>query len=47
VAAKRQSAADLEAEKRFWGPVSVRVDGSGRLYVAEHSRHRIQIYERV
>jgi hypothetical protein len=25
----------------------VRVDGTGRLYVAEHSRHRIQIYERV
>jgi DNA-binding beta-propeller fold protein YncE len=47
VAAKRQSAADLEAEKRFWGAVSVRVDSTGRLYVVEHSRHRIQIYERV
>lgn len=47
VAAKRQVAADLEAEKRFLGAVSVRVDGTGRLYVAEHSRHRIQIYERV
>jgi hypothetical protein len=46
VAAKRQSAADLEAEKRFWGAVSVRIDGTGRLYVAEHSRHRIQVYER-
>jgi DNA-binding beta-propeller fold protein YncE len=46
VAAKRQIAADLEAEKRFWGPVSVRVDNTGRLYVTEHSRHRIQIYER-
>ena len=46
VAAKRQSAADLEAEKRFWGAVSVRVDDAGRLYVVEHSRHRIQIYER-
>lgn len=46
VAAKRQSAADLEEEKRFWGAVSVRVDATGRLYVAEHSRHRIQIYER-
>jgi DNA-binding beta-propeller fold protein YncE len=46
VAAKRQRAADLEAEKRFWGAVSVRVDDTGRLYVAEHSRHRIQIYER-
>jgi DNA-binding beta-propeller fold protein YncE len=47
VAAKRQTAADLEAEKHFWGPVSVRVDHAGRLYIAEHSRHRIQIYERV
>jgi DNA-binding beta-propeller fold protein YncE len=47
VVAKRQGATDLEAEKHFWGPVSVRVDGTGRLYVAEHSRHRIQIYERV
>jgi len=47
VATKRQHAADLEAEKRFWGPVSVRVDDTGRLYVAEHSRHRVQIYERV
>ena len=46
VAAKRQSAADLEAEKRFWGAVSVRVDEADRLYVVEHSRHRIQIYER-
>jgi len=47
VVAKRQSAADLEAEKCFWGPVSVRVDSAGRLYVVEHSRHRIQIYQRV
>jgi DNA-binding beta-propeller fold protein YncE len=47
VAAKRRIATDLEAEKRFWGAVSVRVDGTGRLYMAEHSRHRIQIYERV
>jgi DNA-binding beta-propeller fold protein YncE len=46
VAAKRQQAADLGTEKRFWGAVSVRVDGAGRLYVVEHSRHRIQVYER-
>jgi sugar lactone lactonase YvrE len=46
VAAERQGAANLEAEKRFWGAVSVRVDGAGRLYVTEHSRHRVQIYER-
>jgi DNA-binding beta-propeller fold protein YncE len=47
VVARRQSAADLEIEKRFWGAVSVRVDDTGRLYVAEHSRHRVQVYERV
>jgi DNA-binding beta-propeller fold protein YncE len=47
VVAKRQHAADLAAEKHFWGAVSVRVDDTGRLYIAEHSRHRIQIYERV
>jgi DNA-binding beta-propeller fold protein YncE len=47
VSVKRQHAADLAAERRFWGPVSVRVDGAGRLYVAEHSRHRVQIYERI
>jgi DNA-binding beta-propeller fold protein YncE len=46
VAAKRQQAADLGAEKHLWGAVSVRLDGAGRLYVVEHSRHRIQVYER-
>jgi DNA-binding beta-propeller fold protein YncE len=46
VAAKRKMATGLEAEKRFWGAVSVRVDDMSRLYVAEHSRHRIQVYER-
>jgi DNA-binding beta-propeller fold protein YncE len=47
VAAKRQQVSHLEVEKRFWGAVSVRVDNADRLYVAEHSRHRLQIYERV
>lgn len=47
VAAKRQLAADLTPEKYFWGAVSVRTDAAGRLYVAEHSRHRVQIYQRV
>lgn len=45
VVAKRHSAANLEQEKRFWGAVSVRVDHAGRLYVTEHSRHRVQIYQ--
>jgi DNA-binding beta-propeller fold protein YncE len=31
-------------EKLFWGPVSVKVDDQGRLYVVESCRHRIQIY---
>jgi DNA-binding beta-propeller fold protein YncE len=46
VVALREVAADLEPEKRFWGVVSVRLDGEGRLYTVEHSRHRVQIYER-
>ena len=33
-------------EKYFWAPVSVKLDGEGRLYVTESNRHRIQIYKR-
>jgi SAM-dependent methyltransferase len=47
IAEKRQLAPDLTREKHFWGAVSVRSDAAGRLYVAEHSRHRVQIYERL
>ena len=32
-------------EALFWGPVSVKLDDEERLYVTEHSRSRIQIYE--
>ena len=31
-------------EKFFWGPTSVKLDSSGRLYVTESNRHRIQVY---
>jgi DNA-binding beta-propeller fold protein YncE len=31
-------------EKLFWGPISVKVDDEGRLYVVESCRHRIQVY---
>ena len=31
-------------EKYFWSPMSVTLDGAGRLYVIESNRHRIQIY---
>ena len=34
-----------QSETIFWGPVSVKIDSEDRLYVTEHSRHRIQIYE--
>ena len=34
-----------QTEHIFWGPVSVKIDRDQRLYVTEHSRHRIQIYE--
>ena len=33
-------------EKYFWAPVSVKLDGEGRLYVTESNRHRIQVYQR-
>ena len=33
-------------EKYFWSPMSVKLEASGRLYVTESNRHRIQVYER-
>ena len=34
-----------QSEPIFWGPVSVKIDSSDRLFVTEHSRHRIQVFE--
>ena len=34
-----------QSEPIFWGPVSVKIDSNDRLYVTEHSRHRIQIFQ--
>ena len=31
-------------EKLFWGPIAVKLDAQGRLYVVESCRHRIQVY---
>jgi sugar lactone lactonase YvrE len=36
----------LEPQKRFHGPVSVRVDDQLRMYVADCGPHRIQIYQK-
>ena len=33
-------------EKRFWAPVSVKLDDAGRLLVTDRNRHRIQVYQR-
>ena len=35
-----------QTEPYFWGPVSVRLDAEGRLFVVEANRHRIQVYRR-
>lgn len=35
-----------QTEPYFWGPVSVKLDRRGWLYVTETNRHRIQIYQR-
>ncbi len=31
-------------EKYFWSPMSVKLDGKGRLFVTESNRHRVQVY---
>ncbi len=33
-------------EKYFWGPMSVKLDDEGRVYVTDGNRHRIQVYKR-
>lgn len=35
-----------QTEPYFWGPVSVSLDGRGRLYVTETNRHRFQVYQK-
>jgi len=35
-----------QTEPYFWGPVSVSLDGQGRLYVTETNRHRFQVYQK-
>ncbi len=36
----------LEPQKRFHGPVSIQVDASFRMYVADCGPHRIQVYQK-
>ena len=36
-----------QTEPYFWGPVSVKLDRGGRLYVTEPPRHRFQVYQQL
>ena len=36
----------VEPEKLLRNPMSVRVDGDGRMYVVDYSCHRIQVYKK-
>ena len=33
-------------EKYFWAPMSIKIDSSGKLYITESNRHRIQIFQK-
>jgi DNA-binding beta-propeller fold protein YncE len=35
-----------QTEPYFWGPVSVKLDNQGQIYVTEANRHRFQIYRK-
>jgi len=35
-----------QTEPYFWGPVSVKVDTQGQIYVTEANRHRLQVYRK-
>ena len=38
--------ANLEPQKRFRGPKSVRLDDQGRMYVPDYGAYRVQIYQK-
>jgi sugar lactone lactonase YvrE len=42
----REMASDLEAQKRFRNPRSVRLDDQARMYVPDFGSFRIQIYQK-
>jgi len=35
---------DMDVEKRFWGPITVKFDADGRILILDSCRYRIQIY---
>jgi sugar lactone lactonase YvrE len=44
---ERQVAQNLEEEKKFWAPISVKVDDKGRIFIVESARQRIQVYRKI
>ena len=38
---------NIEPKKRFYRPVSVKIDDDGKVYVVDCYRHRVQIYEKL
>ena len=38
---------NIEPKRRFYRPVSVKVDNDGKVFVADCYRHRVQIYQKV
>ena len=35
---------DMDVEKRFWGPTTVKIDAEGRILVLDSCRYRVQVY---
>ena len=46
VTLRLRDASFLEPQKRLRGPISVTVDGQGRMYIPDFGSHRIQIYQK-
>jgi DNA-binding beta-propeller fold protein YncE len=44
--AARAAAKNRETERFLWGPTSVKLDATGKLYICDSCRYRIQIYRR-
>ena len=46
MALRLREMSSLEPQKRLRAPISVRVDGEGRMYIADYGSHRIQVYKK-
>jgi sugar lactone lactonase YvrE len=46
VAMRLREMTSIEPQKRLRAPISVRVDGEGRMYVTDYGSHRVQVYQK-